>query len=539
MKHFTKRLLSATLVLAMAIALTAGLPLTAGASGSKAVSMELANSHSDNTTQKGVNKILTAASPGDVITVTGSKTNATSMLVLNIPAGVKVLWKAKYEDGPGFPQQAVPVIDLSGAGEFEVATGGSVKSNKTGSAIQVTGANTITVSGGEVEGGLYTIAMIGEGSTLNVSGGSVASYKDAGFVVRTDSSCTINISGGEVSSESSTAINAYSSTINVSGGEVSCGGVDSSAIFVHGSSTVNISNGTVGSPMFGYPVRAVSSIVNISGGVVSANLGYAISATYSSTVNISGGAVSSWSHAVHIESGTKLTISDGTVSSSHCAVMAKGADANVTINGGFVFGDGRTISGTDGHPVILHSDGAPAPVISAPGIVCGWDMPDEDVSYDEGSATDLIVSTGATAGWAIHPVTGDFGVAYKHSADDYGGFFTVEGVTVIAGEFVAPTITGPTSMTLAEGYEAYSTDAFAVGGTPEPVVTAQSDSPDITWNGSSKKLDIAAGIVPGTYRVILKAENGADPAATLTFTLTVKAEDDPDGGEPKPFPFTD
>ncbi|MCL1835679.1 MAG: S-layer homology domain-containing protein, partial [Oscillospiraceae bacterium] len=602
---------------AMAIALTAGLPLTAGASGSKAVSMELANSHSDNTTQKGVNNILTAASPGDVITVTGSKTNAASTLTLNIPAGVKVLWKATYVDGSGFADNAT-LIDISGAGEFEVATGGSIISTKKGSAIQSSGANTLTVSGGTVEGGIYTIAMTGEGSTLNVSGGSVACSIDVGgYAVSADASSTINITGGEVSCALGVAIYAYSSTVNVSGGEVSCSGVSGSAIYVSGESTVNVSGGIVHSDeaensviyaststvkvsggtvsCSGVASTAIyaifettvevsggevscsnvessaieagadstvevsggtvscnkadssaifvhdSSIVNISNGTVgSSSYGCAVLAYGDSTiVNVSGGVVSSFSPAICIESSAKLNISDGTVRSyGHRAVDLNGAGTSVIISGGFVFGRITSIDGTDVDSVFFRADGAPAPAISAPGVVCGWKSPHIE-TYDEGSATELFVSAGATAWWAIHPVTGDFGVAYKHSAEDSGGFLKVEGVTVIPGESVAPTITGPTSMTLVEGYEACSTDAYAVGGTPEPVVTAQSDSPDITWNSSSKELDIAAGIEPGTYRVIIKAENGADPAATLTFTLTVKAEDDPDGGEPKPFPFTD
>jgi len=84
----------------------------------------------------------------------------------------------------------------------------------------------------------------------------------------------------------------------------------------------------------------------------------------------------------------------------------------------------------------------------------------------------------------------------------------------------APTITGPTTMTLAAGYAATSTGAYTVGGAPAPTVTKTSGNAAITWNDATKKLDIAAGLAAGSYPVVLTASNGTY-SATLTFTLTV------------------
>ncbi|MDL2237877.1 hypothetical protein LJC56_08640 [Christensenellaceae bacterium OttesenSCG-928-K19] len=86
---------------------------------------------------------------------------------------------------------------------------------------------------------------------------------------------------------------------------------------------------------------------------------------------------------------------------------------------------------------------------------------------------------------------------------------------------VAPTISGPTAMILTEGYEAVSTDAYTIAGTPEPTVTKESGNAAIAWNDMSKKLDIAAGLEPGSYPVVLKAANGTTPDATITFALKV------------------
>ena len=86
---------------------------------------------------------------------------------------------------------------------------------------------------------------------------------------------------------------------------------------------------------------------------------------------------------------------------------------------------------------------------------------------------------------------------------------------------VAPTITGPTSMTLTEGYAATATGAYTTAGTPAPTVTKTSGNAAITWNVATQQLDIATGLAVGTYPVVLTASNGMSPDATITFTLTV------------------
>jgi hypothetical protein len=97
----------------------------------------------------------------------------------------------------------------------------------------------------------------------------------------------------------------------------------------------------------------------------------------------------------------------------------------------------------------------------------------------------------------------------------------------------AVSITGPTAMTLTEDYEATSTGIYTITGNPAPTVTITSGNASITWDNANKRLNIAAGLAEGTYPVVLKASNGVNPDATLTFTLTVT----PSGGIP--FPFTD
>jgi len=114
----------------------------------------------------------------------------------------------------------------------------------------------------------------------------------------------------------------------------------------------------------------------------------------------------------------------------------------------------------------------------------------------------------------------------KHGVEESTDHYSKE-VTVTMSATTAPTITGPTAMTLAAGYTATTTGAYTINGTPAPTATKESGNAAITWDNANKKFNIAAGLAAGTYPVVLKATNGVNPDATLTFTLTVAA-----GGAP-------
>ena len=96
---------------------------------------------------------------------------------------------------------------------------------------------------------------------------------------------------------------------------------------------------------------------------------------------------------------------------------------------------------------------------------------------------------------------------------------TVEGEVDSA---TPPSISGPEALSLAEGYAATSSNTFSLGGaTPITVTPDTTHGGKITWNNSLKRLEIAAGLAVGTYPVVLTANNGNTPDATMTFTLTV------------------
>jgi len=135
---------------------------------------------------------------------------------------------------------------------------------------------------------------------------------------------------------------------------------------------------------------------------------------------------------------------------------------------------------------------------------------------------------------------GDYEIVFK--AEDHGLVFDDEAEllidftggpahsayvnTIVIGMATeAPSIEGPTSMTLIEGYSATDTGTFTITGNPAPTVTKTSGNAAIIWNDTAKRLDIAAGLTPGKYTVVLTASNGISPDATLTFVLTVAVDD--------------
>ena len=86
----------------------------------------------------------------------------------------------------------------------------------------------------------------------------------------------------------------------------------------------------------------------------------------------------------------------------------------------------------------------------------------------------------------------------------------------------APTITGPEEMTLPLGYAATSSGVFTITGNPAPTVRVASlDNDRITWNNSTKRIDIAAGLASGIYTVSVDASNSVGEAERHWFELTV------------------
>ena len=77
---------------------------------------------------------LTATASGSVVTVTGEVTGAQNQLTLTIPAGITVRWGADYT--MTISNANYYVLNLSGAGEFEIASGKIERNTNIGACIR-------------------------------------------------------------------------------------------------------------------------------------------------------------------------------------------------------------------------------------------------------------------------------------------------------------------------------------------------------------------------------------------------------------------
>ena len=84
-----------------------------------------------------------------------------------------------------------------------------------------------------------------------------------------------------------------------------------------------------------------------------------------------------------------------------------------------------------------------------------------------------------------------------------------------------PTISGPTSMTLTEGYSTAYTGEFTTTGGPKPTLSMMNSKAKIVLDGN--KLRIDPGLTAGAYDVVLRATN-VSGVADLNFRLNVLAK---------------
>ena len=161
----------------------------------------------------------------NIVRVTGTVTGATNILGLDINSGVTVQWAADYSGNHNSC-----MIQLSGAGTFEVPAGGVIRNNSSGGSaifagayIDSTDSNTVTVSGGTVESSGNDTIFAGGKVRVNVSSGTVSGKQT---VIASSAASSVNITGGTVKATGMIAIYAFggATQVNVSGGFVfSCG----------------------------------------------------------------------------------------------------------------------------------------------------------------------------------------------------------------------------------------------------------------------------------------------------------------------------
>ena len=89
----------------------------------------------------------------------------------------------------------------------------------------------------------------------------------------------------------------------------------------------------------------------------------------------------------------------------------------------------------------------------------------------------------------------------------------------------------PGALELEEGYGPSASEAFRLYGDPAPAVSKISGDAKITYNATTRKLEVAPGLKIGTYPVKLKADNGIPgKEAVREFTVMVKEADYSESG---------
>jgi len=306
MKSTGKRILGALLALCVAMGLMGILPLVAS-SAFVIVDITITNALSVAQIQTTIQNTLDQAGEGSVITVVGAKTDADVPLGLSIPEGVEIIWKAVYTNAVAVPLEGEtaptelitvnPLINLAGAGKFEVAAPANI-ANSSGWAIM----NNVDVL---------------------VSGGAVASTADDCGAISADKA--VKVTGGAVSGDR--AIDGIA--VEVTGGTVA-----GKAFAIQAEGAVTVSGGNV----TGITGIAAKGAVAVSGGNVSGT--YRAIETKNSSVVISGGTVSSDAVAIDAANTTtsdvfRVTVTGGSVIGKTTGIVTKG-EFNVVVSGGAV-----------------------------------------------------------------------------------------------------------------------------------------------------------------------------------------------------------
>ena len=138
----------------------------------------------------------------------------------------------------------------------------------------------------------------------------------------------------------------------------------------------------------------------------------------------------------------------------------------------------------------------------------------EKITWNDEDKT-LDVATGLTVGEYPVVLTASNG----DTQSDKTATFTLKVL-----QYVAPSISGPETILLTEGYAKTVSEAFTVAGTNVSVTLAdEMTGGKVAWNNTTKKLEIEAGLGVGTYQVSLTAGNG-NAADNAVHDVTIKVE---------------
>jgi len=483
----------------------------------------------------GSGSTLTATVDGNTVTVTGTLTGVTTGLSLDIDEGITVEWKAEISTGSSFMGNTL--ISLTGAGTFDVTTGGSVTTtNEAVSAIISSNATLITVSGTGL---------------VQVTGNTYCAIFTFGCV---------EVSGGEVSSTTGYAIYAWgeSSTVTVTGGTITSGGYE--VIFisnsdntglnvtVSGTGIVQTTSGVAGiftygnvevkdnaqvSSASGSAIEALgeSSTVTVTGGIVTSggnpvisvgsndNTNLNVTVTISGTGKVQG---TGYLNGRAIVSFGSVEIKDNAeVSSvSGSAIEVWGESSTVTVSGGTVTGGGNPVIN------VVNSDNNGLNVIvSGTGIVQTTNdntiaiVTYGSVEVKDNAQVKAIAATAveARSGSSLVTVSGgtvssDGGRQVINVYDEKSTSVSYTGLNVIVSGGIVQA-TGENNRGIAAGG-----DVEVSGG----VVSSTTDAAIEAWGENSKVTVSASTVESGGYQgIFISNSNNTEPNVTISGTAIV------------------
>ena len=384
-------------------------------------------------------QLTAVADPANhTVTVTGTVTGATNELVLDIDAGVTVIWKAEYSGSTsGMPSG---LIQLNGDGSFEVAEGGSLVNNGAGCAIYaLTGSGKISVivSGGTVRATAgYAIGIGRDNTKVTVSGGEVSATKENAIIIEGDG-VAVNVSGGTISTGGTGVailIKGNNEKIEMNGGVVRA--AFGNAIAIGGDNAkIEMNGGEISTTIWaGILIIGDNAEIKMNGGEISTTTGMGIRIEGANgRIEMSGGSVkvnSALGIGICIDGvNGKIIVSDGTVIAENMAALyIDGANAEVTVSGGFVFAYGTAIAGS-GNVINMVSGGTPQ--IEGTAVVCAWNRDAGNSEYVSETTSDMNVSPAGAASWGLNGIYS--GINYSNGANT--GFFPVSLVTITPSEY--------------------------------------------------------------------------------------------------------
>ena len=450
--------------------------------------------------------LLSAYSPGltasfsptdiNVINVTGTVTDLKASCNLNIDPNVTVNWDANFSG----TLNGAYIINLTGAGTFNLNSDGLISNTGTSGAVNVIGAGaTITINGGALSSDTNgtTLNIASNGITANIiSGGMVANAgttSSAVSVVANVTDVKINIDGGRVSSTpGGYAIN--------DGGANKCG--NNTEINITGGSTVESGSAcAVQSTGSGTVVTVTDSTVTNSAGsntnstiYMNGGTGDNVIINGSSTIQTTN--PSNTSYVIQTTGNVLVEDNAQVIAIAGRAISLVGMDSTATITGGKVYSNTGI--------AITTATTTAATVQNAKVVVTGgW--------VYTNSGAEAIQTTGSngsvevSGGW----VTATTGLAVKSASAVYisGGFVFAYG----AG--IGNVVTAPNSNFAGDGVIAAWTNPSLnhtyIQGTADDLVISPADSAH--WHNS--------GTTGGIYYE--KNSNiGFFPLADVTVELT-------------------